>query len=112
MEEYFEDGQLTEENFDEIIYSEPFEPPIIEEPIVENQIIEKPVKVYIKINSNNEVVEINSEIFIQDLTNWVYIDNGFGDKYAHAQSQYFDKPLMSEDGIYNYKYINGKIVEN
>ena len=73
---------------------------------------EQPIKVYIKINSNNEIIEINSEIFIQDLTNWIEIDEGYGDKYAHAQSQYFDKPLISEEGHYNYKYINGKIVEN
>ena len=75
------------------------------------EIIEQPIKVYIKVNSNNEVIEINSEIFIKDLTNWVYIDSGFGDKYAHAQSQYLYKPLIDEDGRYNYKYINGGIVE-
>ena len=72
---------------------------------------EQPIKVYIKINLKNEVVDINSEIFIKDLTNWVYVDEGFGDKYAHAQSQYLDKPLVNEDGKFNYKYINGGIVE-
>lgn len=75
------------------------------------EIIEQPIKVYIKINSNNEVVEINSEIFIKDLTGWIEIDSGFGDKYAHAQSQYFDKPLIDEEGQYNYKYENGEIIE-
>ena len=72
---------------------------------------EQPIKVYIKVNSNNEVVDINSEIFINDLTNWIEIDSGFGDKYAHAQSQYFDKSLINEEGKYNYKYINDKIEE-
>ena len=71
--------------------------------------LEQPIKVYIKVNSNNEIVDINSEIFIQDLTNWIEIDSGYGDKYAHAQSQYFDKPLMSEDGKFNYKYVDGTI---
>ena len=75
------------------------------------EFVEQPIKVYIKVNSNNEVIEVNSEIFIKDLTGWVYIDSGFGDKYAHAQSQYLDKPLVNEDGQYNYKYINGGIVE-
>lgn len=112
MEEYFENEQLTEENFDGVMYGEPFEPPITEEQIVENQIIEQPIKVYIKVNSNNEVVEINSEIFIGDFTGWIEIDSGFGDKYAHAQSQYLPNSLMSEEGKWNYKYINGKIVEN
>lgn len=73
--------------------------------------LEQPIKVYIRVNSNNEVIDINSEIFIQDLTSWIEIDSGYGDKYAHAQSQYFDKPLVNEDGRYNYKYKNGGIVE-
>ena len=73
--------------------------------------LEQPIKVYIKINSNNEIVDINSEIFIKDLTNWIYIDEGYGDKYAHAQSQYFDKPLINEDGQFNYKYENSEIIE-
>ena len=73
--------------------------------------LEQPIKVYIKINLNNEVIDINSEIFIKDLTGWVYIDSGFGDKYAHAQSQYLEKGLINEDGHYNYKYINGGIIE-
>ena len=74
--------------------------------------LEQPIKVYIKVNSNNEVVEINSEIFIKDFTGWIEIDSGFGDKYAHAQSQYFNKPLVNEDGQFNYKYENGEIIEN
>lgn len=72
---------------------------------------EQPIKVYIKVNSNNQVVEINSEIFIKDFTGWIEIDSGFGDKYAHAQSQYFDKPLINEDGSFSYKYENNKVVE-
>lgn len=73
--------------------------------------LEQPIKVYIKINSNNEIVEVNSEIFINDLTGWVNIDEGFGDKYTHAQSQYLDKPLTDEQGKYNYKYENKKVFE-
>lgn len=71
----------------------------------------KPIKVYIKINSNNEIIEVGSSVFINDLTGWVEIDGGFGDKYAHAQSQYFDKPLMNDDGSYNYSYIGGRVTE-
>ena len=73
-------------------------------------IIEKPIKVYIKVNTINEIIGITSSVFIQDTLGWFIIDSGFGDKYAHAQTQYLDKPLMSEDGKYNYKYINNKIV--
>lgn len=75
------------------------------------EIIEQPIKVYVKVNENKEIVEVGSSIFITDLNGWVEIDSGFGDKYAHAQSQYFDKPLINEDGKYNYNYKNGKIGE-
>ena len=75
------------------------------------EMIEQPIKVYVKVNDKNEVVEVGSSIFIEDTTGWIEIDEGFGDKYAHAQSQYFNKPLINEDGVYNYKYINGKVVE-
>lgn len=66
--------------------------------------VEQPIKVYVKVNDKNEIVDINSEIFIQDLTGWIEIDSGFGDKYAHAQSQYFNKPLVDDFGRYNFKY--------
>lgn len=73
--------------------------------------IEQPIKVYVKVNDKNEIVEINSDIFIQDITGWIEIDSGFGDKYAHSQSQYFDKPLVDDEGNYNYKYENKKVGE-
>ena len=73
--------------------------------------INQPIKVYAKVNENNEIIDVGSSIFIKDLNGWIKIDEGFGDKYAHAQSQYFDKPLINEDGRYNFKYINGKVVE-
>ena len=73
------------------------------------EIKEQPIKVYIKVNANNEIVEVGSSIFIKDLTGWIEIDEGYGDKYSHAQSQYFDKPLMNEDGTYNYTYENRKV---
>ena len=72
---------------------------------------ERKIKVYIKVNSENEVTEINSEIFIKDLTGWTFIDEGYGDKFAHAQSNYFDKPIYTENGDYAYEYINGHIQE-
>lgn len=72
---------------------------------------EQPIKVYIKVNSNNEIIDINSEIFIKDFTDWIEIDKGYGDKFSHAQSQYFDKSLINEFGKYNYKYENGIVKE-
>ena len=69
------------------------------------------IGIYVRTDSNNNIIEINSDIFIPDLTGWIKIDEGVGDKYAHAQSQYFNKPLLNDNGIYNYKLVNGKVVE-
>ena len=63
-----------------------------------------PIKVYIKINERKEIINVNSSIFIEDTTGWIEIDEGFGDKYAHAQTQYFDEPITNEEGNYNYCY--------
>lgn len=68
-------------------------------------------KVYIKINNNHEITDINSSIFIEDFDGWIFIDEGVGDKYVHAQHNYLDKPIINEEGNYNYLYINGKIYE-
>lgn len=90
------------------------EPPLFieEEAVVEMSVVEEePIKVYVKVNANNEITEVGSSVFIDDTTGWVEIDKGFGDKYAHAQSQYFDKPLMNDDGTYNFSFIGSKIIE-
>lgn len=70
-------------------------------------------KVYVKLNKDKCITLIDSEIFltneeIQGMTN---IDEGEGDKFVHAQSQYLEKGLIDEYGRYNYKFTEGKIVE-
>lgn len=69
------------------------------------------IKVFIKVDDNNNIIDINSSIFITNSTDWIEIDEGTGDKYAHAQNYYFDKPLMTETGIYRYQYLYKMIVE-
>jgi len=65
-----------------------------------NTMAQKPIGVYVKINSDGYVVDINSDIFINDFDGWLKIDEGFGDLFAHAQSQYFGAPLVNENGEY------------
>lgn len=69
------------------------------------------IKVYVKLDKNNCIVDINSSIFIKDTKDYILIDEGSGDKYAHAQGNYLDKGLIDMQGRYNYKYIDNKIVE-
>ncbi len=69
------------------------------------------IKVYIKINASNCVIDINSSVFISDLTDWIEIDEGLGNKYSHAQNNYFDTPLTNEQGIYLYKWTGEEVIK-
>lgn len=60
---------------------------------------EKLIGVYVKKNSEGYITDVNSDIFIKDFTGWIKIDEGNGDKFAHAQSQYFDR-LIDDNGNY------------
>lgn len=71
----------------------------------------QPYIVYVKTDEQNRITAINSSAFILDPSGWVETDSGFGDKYHHAQGNYFDKPIMDERGIWRYKLENGKPVE-
>ena len=67
--------------------------------------------VYVKTDENNRITAINSDAFLSSLDGWVKIDEGNGDKFHHAQGNYFDKPLRDERGICRYKLVDGKPVE-
>lgn len=69
-------------------------------------------KVYVSLQ-DGYITSINSEIFLsqEEIQTMKEIDKGQGDKYAHAQSQYLEKGLVDEQGRYNYKYVEGKVVE-
>ena len=68
-------------------------------------------KVYIKIDDYNNIIAINSSAFISDPSEWIQIDEGVGDKYHHAQGNYFEKSIMNDKGIYRYKYVENKVIE-
>lgn len=69
------------------------------------------IKVYVKVNEENYITEVNSSIFLADTNGWIEIDEGESDKYAHAQGNYLEKPIVDEQGRYNYKLIDGEVVE-
>lgn len=71
------------------------------------------VRVYINKDSENNITSINSEIFLseEEMSIMTEIDKGKGDKYAHAQGLYLEKGLVDEHGRYNYKYVEGKVIE-
>lgn len=71
------------------------------------------IKVYINKDSENNITSINSEIFLskEEIQEMIEIDKGQGDKYAHAQGMYLEKGLVDKYGRYNYKFVEGKVVE-
>ena len=71
----------------------------------------QPYIVYVRTDDVGRITAINSSAFLSDVSSWVQIDNGYGDKYHHAQGNYFDKPLCDERGICRYKLVDGKPVE-
>lgn len=46
-----------------------------------------------------------------DLTGWIQIDEGIGDRYNLCQSNYFPGSLFTSDGIPRYKLVDGKPIE-
>ena len=71
----------------------------------------EPYIVYVKTNSNGYITAVNSSAFLTDTTDWVKIDSGYGDKYHHAQGNYFPEPIMTMGGAYRYKLVDGKAEE-
>ena len=69
------------------------------------------MRVYIKIDSENRITAVKSEIFISDTSDWVEIDNGDGVRFVHAQGNYLPKPITDENGVYRYKFENGTVCE-
>lgn len=69
-------------------------------------------KVYVSLQ-DGYITSINSDIFLseEEMSTMTEIDQGQGDKYAHAQGLYLDKGLVDEHGRYNYKYVDGKVIE-
>lgn len=67
--------------------------------------------VYVKTDDSGYITAVNSSAFLAGTTGWVEIDQGYGDKYHHAQGNYFPGSIYTEGGAYRYKLINGAPVE-
>lgn len=74
--------------------------------------MENEYKVYVSLQ-DGYITSINSGIFLsqEEIQAMTEIDKGRGDKYAHAQGLYLEKGLVDEHGRYNYKFVEGKVVE-
>lgn len=73
--------------------------------------MEEKYTVYIRTDEAGRIVEINSSAFLGDTAGWTAIDEGYSDKYHHAQGNYFPQPLYDVRGCANYKLENNIPVE-
>lgn len=69
-----------------------------------------PYRVYVQTDEGGRITAINSNAFVP--AEWgTEIDSGFGDKYHHAQGNYFPGGVYTDDGIPRYKLVEGKAQE-
>ena len=68
----------------------------------------EPYIVYVKLDDENRITAVNSSAFLRNTDGWTEIDSGYGDKYHHAQGNYFPMSIMDDRGIYRYKLVDGK----
>lgn len=64
-------------------------------------------KVYIKVDSQNRIIRCEGGYTLGNIGNieeWIFIDEGEGDKYNLCQSLYFEGGLFTKDGICRYKF--------
>lgn len=68
-------------------------------------------KVYIQTDTECHIVRCEGGYTTPaDLTDWIEIDEGTGDKYNLCQSHYFDGGLYTMDGIARYEWTGEKAV--
>lgn len=68
-------------------------------------------RVYVLLDDKERVVRLEGEYSLpNDLTNWIKVDEGYGDEFSLAQSHYLAKPLY-DGAVLRYKLVDGKVVE-
>ena len=72
---------------------------------------EKPYSVYVKTDETGRIVAVNSDAFLSSLDGLVKIAEGYGDKYHHAQGNFFPLPIFDENGHANWRLEDGRPVE-
>lgn len=67
--------------------------------------------VFVQINEGGCVVAVSSSAFLTTTQGWVEVERGVGDRFHHAQGNYFPKSLYTDEGVPRYKLLEGVIVE-
>lgn len=68
-------------------------------------------KVYIQTDAQGRILRCEGGYTmsnIDDISEWIFIDEGSGDRYNLCQSNYFDGGLYTDDGICRYVWSNNE----
>ena len=69
-------------------------------------------KVYVMTDNQSRIIRCEGGYTTPaDLTGWVKIDEGTGDRYNLCQTHYFPDSIYTQDGVPRYKLRDGKAVE-
>jgi len=72
---------------------------------------ERKSKVYVQLDPRGRIVRCEGGYTTpDDLTDWVFIDEGNGDRYNLCQAHYFVDGLYTQDGIPLYKWDGEQVV--
>lgn len=68
-------------------------------------------KVYILLDKKNNIASVNSSDFLDNIEGWILIDEGVGDRYHHAQGNYFNGGIYTYDGIPLYCWDGEQVLK-
>ena len=63
--------------------------------------------VYILVDDANRIIVVDSDLYKKDFDGWIKIDEGDDEKYALAQTEYFEGGAFTKEGVPRYSYIDG-----
>jgi hypothetical protein len=71
-------------------------------------------KVYVQTDARGNVVEVTSDHYLGSADGYILVDEGDGERYREAATQYLAKDLRGFNGaVYtpNYKLVDGAVIE-
>jgi hypothetical protein len=60
--------------------------------------------VYVQTDANSNIINVNSSFCLTDISGWLKVDEGSEEKHRLPQGRYFDKPIITDKGVYRYVY--------
>ena len=66
--------------------------------------------IFVRTDEQGRVIAVNSEGLLPDLTGWVRVGE-YESETPYAQGGHFGQPILTDDGAWRYKLVDGQVVE-